>query len=145
MCLPEGTCQVLTWRGSGKHQLPLHSPSISQARQWQEGMQRLLPPWGWRNRNTEGEGASPAAVTTRETWQQPWRTLIHFPVLKSGFINIIAQSNPFFNDEFRLIYSTCFCQKGKVTPVFCKAPRAMWGDPVLNNLMESAQICQLHP
>lgn len=50
MCLPEGTCQVLTRRGRGKHQPPLHSLNISQPRQWQAGMQRLHPSWGWRHR-----------------------------------------------------------------------------------------------
>lgn len=55
------TCQVPTWRGSGKHQPPLHSLNISQPCQWQEGMQRLHTLWGWRHQ--------PAAAAAAH-WQQ---------------------------------------------------------------------------
>lgn len=68
MCVPEGTCQVLTRRGSGKHQPPLHSPNISQPRQWHWGMQRLHTSWGWRHKHRERE----------------WETLLGLLVLSSA-------------------------------------------------------------
>jgi len=48
-----GTGQVLTWRGSSKHQPPLHSLNISQRRQWHKGMLRLHTSWGWRHEQME--------------------------------------------------------------------------------------------